>query len=232
MAGFALTTNPGLYLKIPYQALHDFAPISLAITHPLVLVVHPYLPVKSVKELVVLAKARPGEVDYASPGNGSGPHMSMELLLSMSGGRMLHIPYRGPAGLLVDVLAARVPVTFANPVDGGHHARAGRLRALGVTGSRRAVSMPDVPTIAESRLRGYEALQWAGLLAPARASREIITRLHDEVAAILNAPDVLQRVLKDDGAVAANSPAEFAAFMRSESARWASVARSAGIRPE
>jgi tripartite-type tricarboxylate transporter receptor subunit TctC len=232
MGGFALTTNPALYLKIPYDALHDFAPISLAITTPMLLVVHPSLPAKSVKELIALAKARPGEVAYASAGNGSGPHMAMELLLSLSGARMLHVPYKGPAVAIIDVLSGRVPAMITSPLSGGPHVRAGRFRALGVTGSARAASMPDVPTIAESGLPRYEALQWAGLLAPARVPQEIITRLHNEVAAILNAPDVMQRVLKEDGAVAANSPVEFAAFMRSESARWASVARSAGIKRE
>jgi tripartite-type tricarboxylate transporter receptor subunit TctC len=232
MGGFALTTNPALYSKIPYDALRDFAPISLAITSPSILVVHPSLPVKSVKELIALAKARPGDLAYASQGNGSGPHMFMELLLSLAGARMLHVPYKGPAVAIIDVTAGRVPVMMTGTFNGGPHIRAGRLRALGVTGSTRAASMPGVPTIAESGLPGYEAVQWAGLLAPARVPQEIITRLHHEVAAILNAPDVTERVINNDASVTVNSPAEFAAFMRSESARWAKVARSAGIRPE
>ena len=180
----------------------------------------------------MLAKARPGDIVYGSAGQGSGPHLSMELFLLLSGTRMLHVPYKGPAQAIVDLTAGRLSAQMFGITISGSHIHAGRLRALGVTGARRLVSLPDIPTIAEAGLAGYESTQWSGLLVPAGTPQDIIARLNREVTAVLNAQDIRERLAKEDVAVMAGSPDNFAAHIRAESAKWAKVVKSAGIQPE
>ena len=227
-----LATNPAIYKKVPYNALTDFAPITLVLSAPNVLVVHPSLPVKSVKELIWFAQARPGEINYASAGTGTNPHLSMELFLSMAKIRMTHIPYKGSGPAIVDLVAGQVPVSMATMLTGLPHVRAGRLRALGVTSLQRTAVARDVPTIAESGVPGYEAVQWYGVLAPAQTPKDIVARLHRELVAVLQSHDVKERFAADGGDPGGNSPEEFARYIKSEIEKWARVAKSAGIKPE
>jgi tripartite-type tricarboxylate transporter receptor subunit TctC len=227
-----LATNPVIYRKVSYNALTDFAPITLVLSAPNILVVHPSLPVKTVKELIWFAQARPGQLNYASAGAGTNPHLCMELFLSMAGLRMVHIPYKGSAPAIIDLLAGQVATMTATMLTGMPHVRGGRLRALGVTGDRRSAAAPDVPTIAEAGVPGYEASQWYGALAPATTPKEIVARLHRDLAAILQTAEVRERFVADGGDAVGNTPEEFARYIRSEIDKWARVAKTAGIKPE
>jgi tripartite-type tricarboxylate transporter receptor subunit TctC len=227
-----LATSPSMYKKVPYDAQRDLAPITQIATVANVLVVHPSLPVRSVKELVALAKTRPGEIAFASSGTGTNPHLSMELLLFMTGTRMLHVPYKGPTPGMIDLLAGRVSAMATSITASLPHVRAGRLRMIGVTTARRAAAMPDVPTIAEGGVPGYEAVQWWGLLVPAATPAEIVARLHKDVVAVLAVPDIRERFVREGMDVVAGTPQEFAAYIRSETAKWAKIVKSAGIQPE
>lgn len=227
-----LAINPAMYKKVPYDALKDLAPISQAVALSNVLVVHPSLPAKSVKEFVALVKPRPGQINFASAGVGTSPHLSMELFLVMTGLKMLHIPYKGSGPGVTDLIAGHVPAMMPNMLSAQPHIKSGRLRALGVTGSKRAPGADDIPTIAEAGVPGYEAVQWYGLLAPAAVPRDIITKLHAGVVRALQNPEVRQRLLNDGAEPVGSSPEEFAAYLRSETAKWAKVIQAAGIKPE
>src|SRR5918999_723516 len=190
MSPSTLATNPTAYKKMPYDALRDFAPITQTLFVPNLIVIHPSLPARTVKEFVAFARARPGEVMYASAGVGTNPHLTIELFAAMAMISMLHVPYKGSLPGIVDLIAGRVALTasssMANIVP---HVQSGRLRPLGVTTSKRVGTLPDVPTIAEAGLPGYESVQWSGLLAPAGTPREIIAMLHKEAAAIVTSPE-------------------------------------------
>jgi tripartite-type tricarboxylate transporter receptor subunit TctC len=227
-----LATNPAIYRKVSYNALTDFAPITLVLSAPNVLVVHPSLPVKNVKELVWFSEARPGQINFASAGTGTNPHLTMELFLSMTKLKMVHIPYKGSAPAIIDLVAGQVPVSMATMLTGLPHVRSGRLRALGVTSAQRTAVARDVPTIAESGVPGYEAVQWYGVLAPAQTPKDIVTRLHREMVAILQLPDVKERFAADGGDPGGNTPEEFARYLRSETDKWAKVVKGAGIKQE
>ena len=227
-----LAINPAMYKQVPYDALKDLAPISQAVSLSNVLVVHPSLPAKSVKEFVALVKPRPGQINFASAGVGTSPHLSMELFLVMTGLKMLHIPYKGSGPGVTDLIAGHVPAMMPNMLSAQPHIKSGRLRALGVTGSKRAPGADDIPTIAEAGVPGYEAVQWYGLLAPAAVPRDIITKLHSGVVRALQNPEVRQRLLNDGAEPVGSSPEEFAAYLRSETAKWAKVIQAAGIKPE
>ena len=227
-----LAINPAMYKKVPYDALKDLTPISQAVSLSNVLVVHPSLPAKSVKEFVALVKPRPGQINFASAGVGTSPHLSMELFLVMTGLKMLHIPYKGSGPGVTDLIAGHVPAMMPNMLSAQPHIKSGRLRALGVTGSKRAPGADDIPTIAEAGVPGYEAVQWYGLLAPAAVPRDIITKLHAGVVRALQNPEVRQRLLNDGAEPVGSSPEEFAAYLRSETAKWAKVIQAAGIKPE
>ena len=232
MAASTLAINPIMYKKVPYDPVRDFAPITQAATLPNVLVVHPSLPVKSVAELIAYAKAHPGQLNFASAGIGTSPQMSIELLKSMAGIDMVHIPYKGTAPGVVDVLAGQVLVMAPNLLTALPHIKSGKLRALAVTSVRRSVALPDVPTVAEAGLPGYDSTQWYGVLAPAGTQREIVARLHDEIARALRDAEVGKRLAADGAEPVGSSPEEFAAFIKSESEKWARVAKAAGIQPE
>ena len=233
MSPSTLATNPASYKKMPYNALRDFAPITQTLFVPNLMVIHPSLPAQSVKAFIALAKARPGEILYASAGHGTNPHLTIELFASMAQIRMIHVPYKGSLPGIVDLLAGRVALTATSAMSNlVPHVRSGRMRALGVTTSKRIPSLPDIPTIAEAGLPGYESVQWSGLLAPAGTAREIIATLSREVVAILHTPEARARLASIGTEVVASSPEEFAAFIKAETVKWAQVAKAAGIEPE
>jgi tripartite-type tricarboxylate transporter receptor subunit TctC len=227
-----LAINPALFRKVPYDAMRDFAPVTLAVSSPAILVVHPSVPARSVKELIVFARARPGQLNYASAGSGTFPHMSMELFLSMAKLRMEHIPYKGTGPATIDLIAGQVAAMTGTILSVMGHIRAGRLHALGITSSSRSASAPGVPTIAEAGLPGYEATQWYGLLAPAQTPRDIVSRLHAETTRALQMPEIRERFVADGADPVGNTPEEFRGYIQSEIIKWAKVARDAGIKPE
>ena len=232
MAASTLALNPIMYKNIRYDPIRDFAPIMLVAKIPNVLLVHPALPVRSLKELIALAKAKPGDLTYASAGLGTAPHMGVELLKHMAGVELRHIPFRGAGPAVAEALSGRVPIALASTIQSKSLIEGGQLRGLGVTGPKRVESLPDVPTIAEAGVPGYEALQWYGLLAPAGTPPEIVARLQAEVGKALNLPDVKQRLAADGAEAAGGTPAEFSVFIKDEIKKWAEVARAANIRPE
>jgi len=232
MAASTLAINPVMYKKVPYDPLRDFAPITQAASLANVVVVHPSLPVKSLAELIAYAKARPGELNFASAGIGTSPQMSIELLKSMAGIDMVHIPYKGTAPGVVDLLAGQVKVMAPNVLTALPHIKSGKLRALAVTSTKRSQALREVPTVAEAGLPGYDSTQWYGVLAPAGTSRAIILRLHGEIVRALRDPEVGKRLEADGAEAVGSSPEEFAAFIKSETEKWARVAQAAGIKPE
>jgi tripartite-type tricarboxylate transporter receptor subunit TctC len=227
-----LAINPAAFRKVPYDALRDFVPITHAVKQTLILVAHPSFPAKSVKDLVAIAKTRPGDVVYSSPGFGTNPQMGMVLFLYLSGTRMLHVPYRGGGESIIAVASGHVMVSIASMLGAVPQVRAGRLRALGVTSAQRVGGIPEVPTIAEAGVPGYESLQWYGLLAPTGISRDIVARLHKVAVAILRAPDIVERLARDGGEVVASTPEQFGAYLRAETEKWAKVAKDTGLQPE
>ncbi len=227
-----LAINPAMYKKVTYDALKDLAPVSQAVALSNVLVIHPSLPSRNLKDFIAFAKARPGQINFASAGVGTSPHLSMELFLVMANLKMLHVPYKGSGPGVTDLIAGHVPVMMPNMLSAQPHIKSGRIRALGVTGTKRAPGADDIPTIAEAGLPGYEAVQWYGVLAPAATPRDIITKLHAGVVRALQNPDVRQRLLNDGAEPVGSSPEEFAAYLRSETTKWAKVIKAAGIQPE
>lgn len=228
-----LAINPASYRKMPYDALRDFAPIAQTHSVPNLIAVHPSVPAKSVKEMIALAKARPGEILYASSGHGTNPHLAIELFASMAQISLVHVPYKGTAPGLIELVAGRVAMIATSSMSLViPHARSGRLRVLGITSASRAPALPEFPTIAESGVPGYEAVQWSGMLAPTGTPQEILARLSKETVAILRLPEVKERLESDGATVVASSPEEFAAFLRAETVKWAKVVKAAGIQPE
>jgi tripartite-type tricarboxylate transporter receptor subunit TctC len=232
MAASTLAINPVMYKQVPYDPVRDFAPITQAATLPNVLAVHPSLPVKSVAELVAYAKENPGKLNFASAGIGTSPQMSIELLKSMTGIDMVHIPYKGTAPGVVDLLAGQVLVMAPNVLTALPHIKSGKLRALAVTSAKRSEALPEVPTVAEAGVPGYDSTQWYGVLAPSGTPREIVARLHDAIVRALRDPEVGKRLAADGAEAVGSSPEEFAAFIKSESEKWAKVAAAAGIKAE
>jgi tripartite-type tricarboxylate transporter receptor subunit TctC len=227
-----LAINPAIYKKVPYDAIRDLAPISQAVALSNVLVTHPSLPPRTLREFIAFAKARPGQLNFASAGVGTSPHLSFELFLVMTGLKITHIPYKGSGPGVVDLVAGHVPMMMPNMLSAQPHIKAGRLRALGVTGTRRASGAEDIPTIAEAGVPGYEAVQWYGVLAPAATPRDIINRLHSQVVRALQSEDVKKRLQADGADPVGSSPEQFAAFLRAETDKWARVVKAAGIKQE
>jgi tripartite-type tricarboxylate transporter receptor subunit TctC len=228
--GAGFVTNPSLYKTVPYDPVKDFDPIGLMALGPNVLVVHPSLPVKSVEELIALAKAQPGKIGFAGSGSGSTPHLAGELFNVMAGVQMVHIPYRGSGPAMIGLLAGEVPVMFLPAINAGGHVSAGRLRALAVTSRDRLAAMPELPTVSEAGLPGYESSQWYGLLAPAGTPAEVLDLLNARVANIMRSPEMKAR-MKSDGLVPiGGSREQFAAHIKSEIAKWAKVINASGAR--
>ena len=227
-----LAINPAIYKKVPYEALRDLAPVTQAVTVPNVIVGHPSLPTRNVKELMALAKAHPGQLNFASAGLGTSPHLSMELFMSMTRTKMVHVPYKGSGPAVTDLIAGQVQLAAPSMLTVYSHIKSGRLRAYGVTSAKRAAGAPEIPTIAEGGVPGYEAVQWFGVLAPAGTPRAIVTRLHGEIVKVLSQADVKQHLSKDGAEPVGSTPEEFAAFIKAETAKWAKVVKDAGIQPE
>jgi tripartite-type tricarboxylate transporter receptor subunit TctC len=224
----SLTINPSLYRKMPYDPLKDLAPIAYLGSTPNILVVHPSMPVRSVRELISLARSKPGQLNYASAGTGGSVHLAAELFKSMARVDILGVPYKGSGPALIDLMGGQTQLMFSTMPPALPHAKSGRLRALGMTGAKRSPLVPDLPTIAESGLPGYEITQWWGLLGPAALPAAIVTRLNSEVNGLLQQPDVKERLGADGAEIAPNTPAWFAAYMKDEVANWAKVVRASG----
>jgi tripartite-type tricarboxylate transporter receptor subunit TctC len=227
-----LAINPAMYKKMPYDALRDFAPISQAVSLPNVIVSHPSVPAKNVKELIALAKSRPGQLTFASAGVGTSPHLSMELFLVMAGLKMVHVPYKGSGPGAVDTVAGHVALMAPNMLTALPYIRSERLRAFGVTSAKRSAGADDIPTIAEAGVPGYEAVQWYGVLAPAGTPRPIVDRLHAEVAKALQQREVREKLSTDGAEAVGNTPEQFAAYIKAETEKWAKVVKAAGIKAE
>lgn len=229
VAAAGLAINPSLRRKLPYDTERDLAPVGLVVGSPYLMVIHPGVPARTLGEFVAWAKQRSGEVNYASVGAGSPPHLAAELLKIASGIAMQHVPYKGGAAVLPDLLAGRVVLFFGSISTLGPHVRAGRLRAIAVTTAKRSAALPEVPTFIESGFAGFEVNGWYGLLAPGRTPRAIIGRLNAELRRVLAEPETRARFEKIGMEPAAGSPEEFAARIRAEIAKWAKVVRAAGI---
>jgi len=226
-----LAINPAMYKKVPYDALKDLAPISQAVALSNVLVIHPSLPPRNLREFIAFVKARPGQLNFASAGKGTSPHLSMELFLVLAKLNMLHVPYKGSGPGVTDLIAGHVPVMMPNMLSAQPHIKSGRLRALGVTGTKRAPGAENIPTIAEAGVPGYEAVQWYGVLAPAGTPRDIIAKLHAGVVRALQNSDVRKRLMNDGAEPVGSSPEQFATYIRAETEKWAKVIKAAGIVP-
>ena len=224
--------NATLYRKLPFDSIRDFAPITLAGSSPLVLAVHPSLPVKNVKELVALARARPGQLTYVSAGVGASGHLGGALFETLTGTKMVHIPYKGMALAITDLMSGQVSLTFGTSLSVIPHARSGRLRALATTGARRSPALPDLPTVAEAGVPGYEASLWYGFVGPARLPPEVVRRLNSAIVAVLGLPDVRDRLASQGVDPQPTTPEEFAQLLASDVERWAKVIQRAGIQPE
>lgn len=232
MGNVAHTINVSLYPKLNYDLVKDFAPVSILASTPNILVVHPSLPVKSVKELIALTKSRPGQLDFASAGSGSSSHLAGELFNSMGGVKLTHIPYKGGGPAVVALISGQVPVGFATTPSVMPHVASGRLRGLAVTGDRRLPLAPDLPTISEAGIKGYEASTWYGLLVPAATPVDIINRLHATTVKILALDDLKKRLESSGFQGIGSTPQEYAAYTNSEIAKWAKVIKAAGIRAD
>lgn len=226
-SGFAV--NPSIYKSLPFDSVRDFAPVTQLASSPLVLVVHPSFPPKNVKELIAFLKARPGQINYGSSGNGSPPHLATELFKLLTGTKMTHIPYKGAGPAAIDVIAGQIPIYFMNALQAVPHMKSGRLRALGVTSDKRFPGLPAVPTIAEAGVPGYAMTNWYGMLAPAGTPRASVTKLHTEVARILNLPELKERLSSEGAEVVASTPEQFAAFLKNEMAVAAKIVKASGM---
>ena len=221
--------NPGLYPKLPYDPLRDYAPITLLARNPYVLMVHPSLPSKSVKDFVALAKSRGGQLTFSSSGNGSGAHLAGEIMKTLARIDMLHIPYKGAGALLPDLIAGQVPVSFVTWGAGGPHVKSGRLRALGVTTAKRSPALPDLPAIAET-LAGYDVPVWYGIVAPAGTPKEIIARLNAEILRVLATPDFRQRIEVDALDPIGSTPEQLTDYIKTELVKWAKAVKDSGAK--
>ena len=226
----SIALQPLLQSKLPYDPQRDLAPVILAVRIPNVLIVHPSVPANTLAEFIALAKAKPATINYASVGNATGPHLFGELFRGMTGVDIVHVPYKGTAPAVNDLLAGQVQALFDSLATALPNIRAGKLRALGVTSLQRSKSAPDIPTISEAGAPGYEATGWFGVLVPAGTPADIIAKMNAELGAILKQPDVEERFLKFGAAGGGGTPEQFAAFIRSEQEKWGKVIREARIR--
>jgi tripartite-type tricarboxylate transporter receptor subunit TctC len=224
--------NVTLYRKLPFDSIKDFAPITLVGSSPLVLAVHPSLPAKSVRELVALAKARPGQLTYVSAGVGASGHLGGALFESLTATKMVHIPYKGMSVAITDLMSGQVSLTFGTSLSVIPHVPSGRLRALATTGAQRSPALPNLPTVAEAGVPGYEASLWYGFVGPARLPPEIVRRLNSAIVAVLGLPDVRARLASQSVDPQPTTPEEFARLLASDVERWAKVIQRAGIQPE
>ncbi|MDE1553913.1 MULTISPECIES: Bug family tripartite tricarboxylate transporter substrate binding protein [Comamonas] len=220
--------NQALYKKLPYDPVKDFAPLSRVANVPNLLVAHPSRPYKTVQEMIAYAKKHPGEVTYGSPGSGASPHVSGALFQSMTGAEMTHVPYKGSAPAISDLLGNQIAVMFDNMPSAIQHVRSGKLRPIAVTTAKRSPELPDVPTIAEAGVPGYEATSWFGLWAVAGTPAPILTKLQTALTKVLKDPAVAKKIADQGGEVVIETPAQFDAFIKSEAAKWGKVVKESG----
>ena len=228
----AATISQSAYAKPPFDLLRDLAPVAMTASAPFILAVHPSIPAKSLKELIALAKAKPGQLSYSTPGTASGPHVAGELMKMEVGVNILHVPYKGTVPAIADTMAGNVSMALANSLTILPQIRSGRLRGMGITSAKRSNVAPDLPTFAESGLPGYESGTWYGFAAPAGTAREIIMRLNGAIVQIVQLPDVRDRLHAQGAEPMSGTPEQIAEFMRSEIAKAARVVKAAGIRLE
>lgn len=226
------TVNASMYKKLPFDSIRDFTPITLAGSGPLVLAVHPSLPAKNVKVLIALAKARPGQLTYVSSGVGASGHLAGAMFDSMTGTKMVHVPYKGMSLAVSDLMGGQVSMTFGTSLSVIPQVRTGRLRALATTGAQRSPALPDLPTVAESGVPGYEASLWYGFVGPARMPPEIVQRLNTEIVAILALPDTREKLASQGVDARSTTPDEFARILTADVARWAKVVQKLGLQAE
>ncbi|HJY79363.1 MAG TPA: tripartite tricarboxylate transporter substrate binding protein [Burkholderiales bacterium] len=227
-----LAINASLFARMPFDPLKDLAPVTLAATTPNVLVVHPSLPVTTVRDLIALAKARPGAINFASSGQGTPAQLAGELFNSMAGVKMVHVPYKGSAPALADLLGGQVQVMFSTMPPALPHVTAGRLRALAVASLRRSPTAPELPTLDETALPGFEATTWHGVMVPAGTPNAVVAKLHHDIVAVLRMPDVAERLSAQGAEAIGSSPEELASYIRSETLKWAKVVRESGAKAE
>ena len=228
----SLTIIPSLFPNVRYDPVKDFTPVTLATRQPYIAVVHPSLPAKNIRELIALARARPGQVTYASAGSGGAGHLGMELLKTMLKVNIVHIPYKGSGPALIDVLGGHVSLMFASAPSAMPHIKTGRLRALAMTGSQQSAAVPGVPTIAESGLPGFETYGWYGVLAPAGTAPPIIARVHGAIIKAMAAPEVMERIVADGSEAVAGTPEQFADYIKRDIPKWAKVIKESGARAD
>jgi tripartite-type tricarboxylate transporter receptor subunit TctC len=227
-----IAINPGLYEKLSYDPARDFSPVALVTVMPFLLVTHPALPVKSVKDLIALARARPGELNYASPGSGSSTHLANELLKSMTGAQIVHIAYKGVAPAATDLISGQVQMMAGDLSTLLPHVKSGRMRALAVTSAQRSTLLPGMPTVAESGVPGYEATGWFGVLVPSATPRAVIERLNSSIVKGVSEADARERLAALGGDLAVGTPEQFGAYLQKETAKWGKVIRAIGLRAE
>lgn len=228
----AHTINPALYSKLKYDILKDFAPVTLLTTGQYVLAVHPAVAAKSVKELTALARAKPGQLNFASAGNGNATHLAGELYKSLARVDIVHVPYKGTGPALTDLIGGQVQFMFPNLTAAMPQMKSGKLRVLAVTGAKRSQAVPDLPTMEEAGVPGYSVTSWYALLAPAGVSGEVLKRLHAETVKAMSAPDMKERLAGEGAEPATSTPAELTAFLKEEITKWGKVIKAAGIKAE
>jgi tripartite-type tricarboxylate transporter receptor subunit TctC len=224
--------NPAVYSKLPYDPVRDFSTITLTTLVPQVLVASPSLEAKNIAELIALARANPGKINYGTGGNGSANHLAVELMASIAGVKLTAVPYKGDAPAMADAISGQVSMTLPTVLAATPHIKSGKLRPLAVTTKARVAALPDVPTMQEAGVPGYESVSWGGIMAPAGTPPAIINKLHAEFARILKLPDVAERMEALGSTIVGSGPAEFAAFLQAEIRKWDGVAKKAGIRLE
>ncbi len=224
-----MAVNPGVYTKLPYDPVKDYAAIAGVINVPLVMVINAALPVKNVKDLIALAKAKPGEVNFASSGNGVTNHLAMEMLANAAGVKMTHIPYKGSPAALIDLMAGNVSVMFDTPVSVLPHIKSGKLKAIAVSGSTRIAALPEVPTVAES-VPGFSAVSWMAFVAPAKTPAPVVAKLSDAVLKVVNTPEMKQYFLAQGVEPMPMSSVELGSFIKSEVDKWGKAAKAAGAK--
>ena len=233
MMTVAQSISPSIYPKLGFDPLRDFAPVTLMATLPSLLMVHPSLPVKNVKELVALAKAKPATLTYASTGNGTSPHMLMEMFKWMAGGiNLVHVPYKGASPAMIDQISGQIDVAFSTAIAALPFVQQGKVRAIAVSTKDRFAPLPDLPTVEQGGIKGYDGSSWQGVVMPANTPRDMIAKANAELVIMLKSPDMKEKILLQGGIAIGNSPDDFAAYMKSEIDKWAKVAKAANVRVE
>jgi tripartite-type tricarboxylate transporter receptor subunit TctC len=226
----AIAVNPSLYAKLPYDPVRDFAPITQVSASPPLIVAHPSIPARSLKELVKLDRARPGQLTYGTGGIGTGGHLTMEMFNLTAGTRVLHVPYKGVGPALTDVIAGQISLMVSSPISSQPHVQSGRLRGLAVAGRSRLPAMPDVPTVIESGFPGFESTSWFGILAPGGTPPAVVARLHKELSGLLRRPDVREQITRTGAEVVGDTPEQFSAYIKTEIVKWGKVIKAASIK--